>query len=48
MKPRCNDGRRSTFAGNRALLLSDVMDSLIDFGGKPAVSLLGVMLPRRY
>ena len=26
MKPRCNGGRRSTFAGNSALLLSDIID----------------------
>ena len=26
IKPRCNSGRRSTFAGNRALRPSDVID----------------------
>ena len=26
IKPRCNGGRRSTFPGNSALLLSDVKD----------------------
>ena len=26
IKPRCNGGRRSTFAGNSALLHSDVID----------------------
>ena len=38
MKPHCNGGRRSIFAGNSALLLSHVIDfamlSLTDFGGK--------------
>ena len=46
IKPRCNEGRRSTFVGNSALLPSDV----IDFAMLPAqrfwrekVSLLDVM-----
>ena len=46
MKPRYNGGRRSTFAGNSALLTSDV----IDFATLPearfwreTVSLLDVM-----
>ena len=38
IKPHCNGGRRSIFAGNSALLLSHVIDfamlSLTDFGGK--------------
>ena len=49
MKPRYNGGRRSTFAGNSALLASDV----IDFATLPearfwreTVSLLDVMWPR--
>ena len=49
IKPRCNSGRRSTFAGNSALLPSDI----IDFPMLPAqifwcqtVSLLDVMWPR--
>ena len=33
IKPHCNGGRRSTFAGNSALLPSDCCQ-LIDFGGK--------------
>ena len=37
--PRCNGGRRSTFAGNSALLPCDDIDfmqccPLIEFGGK--------------
>ena len=49
IKPRCNSGRLSTFAGNSALLPSDI----IDFAMLPAqifwcqtVSLLDVMWPR--
>ena len=39
IKPRCNGGHRSKFAGNIALLPSDVIDflqccPLRDFGGK--------------
>ena len=46
IKPRCNGGRPSTFAGNSALLPSDVIDlamSLAQILWREKVSLLDVM-----
>ena len=42
IKPRCNGGRRSTFAGNSALLPSDVIDVVQRFW-RETVSLLDIM-----
>ena len=49
IKPRCNGARRSTFAGNSALLHSDVMDFAMlpaQIFRRETVSLLDVMWPR--